>query len=202
MKYLFGLTLVAGVALLTLGQTPSASSAMAGCTLTRDQAPEIRGIRLGMSTDQLQSVFPEEHNRRIINESVIASQRADSYGMARIELRPVKAIPNPKLEGVNYISVWFIDQRVTSFHIEYIGTEWKTVDQFVAKLTDGLRLPNASWEPGSFSSVLNCDGFKVEAMTYHGTTQSIVRVLDTSAPQVVEDRRETAREKARQAFKP
>jgi hypothetical protein len=203
MKYLFGLTLVASVALLTLGQAPRVSAAMSRCTLTRDQFPEIRGIRLGMSTDQLLRLFPEEANRARIDQAITASKQAGAYGVGRFDLWPEKAAPNPRLEGVNYITIELIDQRVTSFNVTYIGPEWKTVDQFVTRLSEGLRLPLAFWEPGGETSQhMRCEGFKVDAYTSRGSTESTVRVQDTSAPQLVEDRREAAKEKARQAFKP
>jgi len=170
--------------------------------LTREQAPEIRGIRLGMSTEQILGLFPDDTNRQRITEAIKDSKRVDSYGLGRFDLRPDKEAANPKLAGINYITVEVVDERVTSFQIEYAGTQWKTVDQFVAKLSEGLRLPSSSWERGDLSSHLKCDGFRVEAYAFQGSTQSLVRVRDTSAPQVVEDRREAAKEKARQAFKP
>lgn len=202
MKYVFLLTLVACFALPTVTQTPSGSSADLRCSLTREQAPEIRGIRLGTSTEQLLSLFPEEANRQRITDAIQNSKRVDSFGVGRFDLVPDKEVANPKLAGINYITVEVIDERVTSFHIEYAGIEWKTVDQFTAKLSEGLRLPRSSWESGVDSSHLNCDGFTVEAYASRGSRQSVVRVRDTSAPQVVEDRREAAKEKARQAFKP
>ena len=89
------------------------------------------------------------------------------------------------------------------FNVLYVGPEWKTVDQFVAKLTDALRLPRSSWEPvGETRQSLKCDGFTVDAFSHRETAESWARVQDTSAPGVVEDRREIAREKKREAFKP
>jgi hypothetical protein len=155
-----------------------------------------------MPIDQLPSRFPEEDNRRRINEAIIAGKRPDSYGVAGIELRPDKQSTNPRFAGVNYIAVWLLDERVTSFHVEYTGTAWSNVDQFVAKLSEGLRLPAASWEGNQQSSHLTCDGFKVEAYASTGTEWSMVRVVDPSVPQVVAGRREAEKERARQAFKP
>jgi len=170
--------------------------------LTREQAPEIRGIRLGMSSEQLLSLFPEDINRQRIAEAIREAKSVDKYGVGFFDLRPDREIANPRFAGVNYITVAMLDERITSFHIEYSGPEWKTVHQFVAKLSEGLRLPSSSWEGGVESSQLNCDGFRIEAQAFKGSTQSFVRVRDTSVPDVVEARREAAREKARQAFKP
>ncbi len=96
-----------------------------------------------------------------------------------------------------------LDERVTSFHIGYRGPEWNSVDQFVAKLSETLRLPNASWEPpaGSQQS-LKCDGFVVDAHVATEGFQNWVRVQDTSVNRVVSDRRQQAKDKERQAFKP
>ncbi len=203
MKYQFVLTFVACVALLAVGQTPVASSKDARCTLTREQAPQVRDIRLGMPVAQLLDLFPEDSNRRSITDAIKESKRVDKFGLARFDLRPDNQVANPRLAGVNSITVEMIDERVTAFHVAYAGPEWKSVDQFVAKLSDSLRLPGSSWESTSESQQsLNCDGFRVQAFAPEGSIQSSVLVQDTSAHRVVEDRRETAKEKVRQAFRP
>ena len=201
MTYPFALTFVACVVLLTFSQTPSSSSAVSRCSLTPEQAPELRGIRLRMSPEQLLALFPEDRNQQAITQAIKESKRTDKYGFGRFDLRPDRETANPRFEGINYIAVDLLDERVTSFHIAYVGPEWNTADQFVAKLSDALRLPSSSWERSDDTrQSLKCDGFRVEAYAF--SAQSWVRVHDTSAPRVVEDRREAVKEKKRQAFKP
>ena len=202
MKYPFVLTLIACVTLVAAGQTPSGSTAESKCTLTPEQAPEIRGVRLGMSAEQLQSLFPGEANRQSINNAISASKQAGAYGLANTELRPDREAANPRFAGVNYISIGLLDERVVRFYIAYTQVEWKSVDQFVTRLSEGLRLPNVSWEANGQLSVLQCNGFNVEAYASRGSADSLVRVTDTSVNKIVEDRREVEREKARQVFKP
>lgn len=202
MKYPFVLTLIACCAFLTVSQTPGGASASSRCSLKPAQAPEIRGIRLGMSAEQLLSLFPESSNQQSITAAIRNSKSVESYGVSRFELRPEYATPNPRFEGVNYIHVELLDTRITSFQIEYKGFEWETVSQFVGRLSEGLRLPIESWDSGASSSHMTCDGFRIDAYANRGSTQSIVRVVDTSTPQIVEDRRAAAREKVRQTFKP
>lgn len=202
MKHLFVLTSVAYVALLTFSQTPSGPATNAKCSLTRAQAPEIRGIRLGMSTDQLQNLFPEDKNRQRITDAIRVSKLGEQYGVGRLDLHPEKGVDNPRLAGVNYINVVLLDERVTSFHVAYIGPEWKNIDQFITRLSEGLRLPGSAWEIGSTSGQMKCDGFRVDAYATSGSTESIVRVQDTSTHQIVEARREAEKEKVRQAFRP
>ena len=170
--------------------------------MTSAQAPEIRGIRLGMNAQQLLSLFPEDGNRQRITDAVKESKRIDKYGVGRFDIRADREIANPRLTGVNYITVELLDERVTSFHISYAGPEWESVDQFVAKLSDALQLPN-SWEPvGEWQKLLRCDGFVVDVYTTRDSAESWVRVQDTSAHRFVEDRRKTAKEKEREVFKP
>ena len=202
MKYPFVLTVLACVGLLTLNQTPSGPSPNTKCTLTREEAPEIRGVRLNMSTEQLMSVFPDETNRRGITDAIARSKQDEAYGMTYVELRPNPASPNPRFENVNFISVTLLDGRVRSFLVSYGGAEWKNTDQFVARLTEGLRLPDWIWESTGNAKTVQCNGFRIEAHVTIGARNSAVRVHDPSAQAVVEERREAEKEKARQAFRP
>lgn len=202
MKYRFVLTLIACLSLLTVSQTPGGASAQSRCKLKPAQAPEIRGIRLGMSAEQLLSLFPEGNNQQSINAAIRNAKSVESYGVSRFELRPDSATANPRFEGVNYIQVELLDTRITSFYIEYKGFEWENVGQFVRRLSEGLRLPIEFWDSGDTASYMTCDGFRIDAYATRGSTQSMVRVVDTSTPQIVEDRRAAAREKGRQSFKP
>jgi hypothetical protein len=205
MKYAALLTLLTCVSLVSFGQTPgvSSSSAISKCTLTRAQSPEIRGVRLGLTAEQLLALFPDDANRQRINEAIKQSKRADKYGFARFDLQSNTEVRDPRFAGLSYLAIDMLDERVTGFHIGYAGPEWNSVDQFVAKLSEAVRLPTALWEPpqGNQQS-LKCDGFVVDAYVSRGTAQNSVRVQDTSVTQVVSDRRETAKEKERQAFKP
>ena len=204
MKYAAVLIFAACVPILAVSQTLSRSSASSGCSLTPVQSPEIRGIRLGMTSGQLLTLFPEEANRHVITEAVKESQRADKYGVSRFDLRGDNTTVNPRLTGIKYITIELLDERVTSFHISYAGPEWKSVDQFVANLSDVFRLPKAaSWEPADESRrSLKCSGFVIDVYAFQDARENWVRVRDTSVPRVVEARREAAKEKERQAFKP
>jgi hypothetical protein len=203
MKYPFFLTMIACLTLLIAGQTPSGSaSGQSPCSLTPEQSPEIRGVRLGMSTEQLHKLFPEVNNRQRIDGGITASKQPDAFGAASFGLHPDGQAPNPQFEGVNYISIRLLDERVVSFQIAYAPTEWNSVDEFVARLAEGLRLPRVSWETGNESSILKCNGFRIDAYASKNSRQSTVRVWDTSVDKIVEDRKEAAREKVRQAFKP
>ena len=201
MKYLFVLTALACLALPTFSQTPGSSAAKSVCSLTREQGPEIRGVRLGMSMEQLKNLFPQEEARRRIVDAINVSKQDENYGGGRVDI-PIDRT-DATWKGVNYLSIRFVDERVTSISISYVGPEWNSVDQFVAKLSAGFRLPGSAWEirEGTYAQ-MKCGGFKVDAFAPRGSTESSVHVVDIAAPQVVEERREAAKEKVRQAFRP
>lgn len=200
MKYAALLTFLTCVSLVAVAQTPGGPSANPKCGLTRAQAPEIRSIRLGMTTQQLLAMFPADADQQRINQAIKESKRADQYGFGRFALGSDIQVRDSRFSGVIYISIEMVDERVTMFHVAYAGPEWNTVDQFVAKLSEALHLPLSSWDPGNESSKsLKCNGFEVNA--YVGR-ENAVRVQDTSARGVVADRRQMAKEKERQAFRP
>jgi len=187
---------------LCIAQTPGGSTAKSQCSLTPEQSPEIRGVRLGMSADKLMAVFPEEAHRTAVENAVKDSKKADSYGFARVNLFAGSPEANPRFSGVAIITVELLDERITSFYVNYRGPEWKNVDQFIAKLSEAFHLPTVEhWrpEPGASLKSLTCDGFVIQA--YAGNSSGVF-VKGTTALQVVNDHREAVKEKERQAFKP
>lgn len=202
MKYVALVALCCSITTLCIGQTPGGSSAKSQCRLTLEQSPEIRGVRLGMSADKLMAVFPEEANRIAVDKAVKDSKKAESYGFAVFSLISDNSGANARFSGIGFIGIELLDERIASFRIGYRGPEWKNVDQFITKLSEALHMPTVEYwvlEVGSGKS-LTCDGFTVYAQT-EGII-NVVIVNSTTAPQVVNDRREAVKEKARQAFKP
>src|SRR5262245_7701737 len=132
MKYATLLTFLT-ISLISFNPTPRGSSANSRCDLTRANAPEIRGIRLGMTAEQLLGLFPDDNNRMRITEAIKESKRPDRYGVGRFDLRSDTGLRDPRFTGLNYITVEILDERVTSFHVAYAGPEWNTIDQFVAR---------------------------------------------------------------------
>lgn len=205
MKNLGLLVLLVFVTATAKGQTTSSSPANEQCTLSVAQFPDIRGIRLAMSVDKLEAVFPEDENRVSIDKAVKESKRVDNYGHAHFTLQPNKEAPNPKFSGVNWVGIEIVDEHVASFNISYAGPQWKNVDQFLARIAESFHLPTgASWavSGSEYQKSLGCDGFAISVFATNGSSQPTLMVTDTSALKLVRDRREAAKEKERQAFKP
>ena len=205
MRRLILLSLILCVTATIRGQVAGSSSANSQCALAVAQSPEIRGIRLEMSAERLMAAFSEELNRAAIDRAIKESKKPANYGFGRTELRPVIGVTSPKFVDVNWISVEFLDERVTSFTIGYGNPAWSSVDQFITKLSETLQLPAPekwSGEPGSPSKYLKCEGFGVNALASPGNYGGMLSVRDALAYQTVANRREAEKEKARKAFKP
>ena len=184
----------------SVGQTAAAPQ----CSLTRAQSPEIRGVRLGMSTDKLAAVFSEDENHTSIDRAVKESKRVDNYGDARFTLHPNKEVANPNFSGVNWVGIEILDEHVASFQVSYVGPEWNNVDEFIAKVADAFHLPTGSvWASANeYQKSLMCDGFVLSAFVTKGSNNPILSVGDTSTRKLVSERREAVKEKERRAFKP
>jgi len=85
---IFGFCIIVVAALSVAGQTPGNSAPQRGCSLTLARSPEIRGIRLGMSIEQLMNLFPEETNRASIRRAVEESKGAHMFGASTFAVQP------------------------------------------------------------------------------------------------------------------
>ena len=217
MRYLAIVAMLGCMTMLSAGQTKKRADVRPACRMTADQLPDIRGLLLGMSVSELLSAFPEESSKSTIQKAVSDAKKSDTYGFGRATLFP--SIPvNPNFSGVEAISVELVDDRVSSFRLEYArGIPWKSADQFVSKISDAFHLPthdrwsspdvahSAHTKGGAVdygNRVLTCNGFTVLATINNGNGGSAIIVKNPRAEQLVNDRGEAAKERVRQAFKP
>jgi hypothetical protein len=161
----------------------TAARAQAACTLTVDKAPSIRGLRLGMTLGEIKSFAPDIRVTDLgFGESIATLNWLDKADPARFK-------------GVNAVFLHFVDERVTVFSVVYDpSVNWESTSQFVAKVSEALKLPPA-WEGGD-SKTMVCDGFKITAQPNN------ISLGIPDADKVVRRRRVEAAEKKRQDFRP
>src|SRR5258708_40263616 len=77
------------------------------CSLTPTQSPSIRGIKLGMSVDQVLSIFPESSQRPEIKAALGSTEGYPNYGVARLwfQLSTYPSICKDRFAGVQQISL-------------------------------------------------------------------------------------------------
>jgi hypothetical protein len=194
------------IALLMLG-APAVSGQMnelgahaqANCTLTMAQAPVISGIKLGMTPEQVLALFPGSREDKEVSDNL--ARPPSKLGVSNFMIRPERYASKSKFAGVNQITFTLLDGRVSTLNIGYNGTEWKHVDEFVAKFSEGKNLPPAAaWEAqvgmDTQLKILKCKEFEVTVFAGGKNVHNInyVQLRDIAATQKLKERREKAKE--------
>ncbi len=199
------------VAAAGLAQTPAQNQNPSTCSLTPAQSPSIRGIKLGMSTDQILSIFPESSQRPEIKAALGNAEGYPHYGVVRLsfKLSTYPSVAKDRFAGVQEISVVLFDSRVTELGVFYEGRDvhsrgpsWFNVDDFIAKLSEAFALaPARDWlQNGQNVKTLKCSGMEIEASIVIGGGSISVR--NTGYKDVFKERVAADEEKRRSEFKP
>jgi hypothetical protein len=152
---------------------PQETPAPQKCRLTIKQSPPLRGLRLGMSMEEVGSRVP------LIEEALLTA-KPDTFGVitigehAREKLKlSIGYIPTNSygIDRVRNVYLKFLDRRLIEIEIVYSDSFWRTLEDFVAELSKSLNLPSEGWEDTSTSEeglnrsedykFLECQGFHV-----------------------------------------
>lgn len=170
------------------------------CQLTLAGAPDIKGIRLGMTPEQLLALFPGGNEDAEVRSSL--SRAPSEFGVSSFLIRPAQYQSKERFAGVNQITFTLLDGRVSSFSVGYNGPEYSHVDKFVAKTVEGTSLPPADqWEAyvgmDNQLKTLKCKDFEVRVFAGgQGGNLNYVLMRDLEADKKLKDRRAKARAKA------
>lgn len=176
------------------------------CFLNRNQSPDLDGLRLGMTMDELLALFPGSREHEEVKMDL--KRPASQFGETSMVIKPGGFVPETKFVGIRQISVSLLDGRVASFNAGYNGPKWKHVDEFVTKFSQERSLPNAAdWVAyvGMDNQLksLRCDGFEISVFAGGREGGSnYVRVNDLTAEVKLEDRRSKFLQKKSQPTKP
>lgn len=202
MKQLLALITILVLATFTFAQTQTPGSPAPRCTLTLAQSPTIRGVKLGMTAEEVLALFPGRSENPTIRAALNDAPKA--FGVARFGVSISR--DDKPFDGVNQFDFEFLDNQLTSFYLGYNGPEWKNVDEFISRLSSSLKMPAVDyWEPHSLETnykSVKCAGFDVRVAVTPGGSSNYVRVSDPRAPQTVTVRQNEVKERARREFKP
>lgn len=139
---------------------------------------ELRGLRLGMTMDQLVTRLPKS-----------AIKPADQFGFTSVNIFPDYApgIDKATFNGVRTISIELVDARVSSLWIGYDKSfKWQSLDEFTSRMTAALKIPD-SWRTKFRNRVMDCADFSLAVIPV-GDSPSI-KFVDESARELVETRK-------------
>ena len=200
MRQFLAIVLLIFGAAVASGQTNDSNSSelqeQAICDMTLAQAPEINGLRLGMTPEQVLAVFPGSKEDGEVRAAL--AKPASPLGVSSFMISPERYASKAKFAGIRLLTFTLLDGRVTTFSAAYNGPEWKHVDDFIAKFSEGRTLPPAKeWEAQAGMDqlkTLRCRDFEV-AVFIGGTggNMNYVRVQDTLSRQILKERKAKAR---------
>lgn len=176
---------------------PGAAGRWAASRLTLSQAPEISGLRLGMTMEEVLALFPGIKDDAEVRYSL--SRPVSPFGVKSLFVKPGKYTTNKRFERVSQISFTFLDGRVSILNIGYGSYAWGHVDEFVAKFSEETGLPGAdSWDAyvglDTRLKTLTCRDFEVSVFAGGGDVDvNYVRMRDLIAQQKLRERSARAR---------
>jgi hypothetical protein len=142
------------------------------CTLDESHAPDIKGIHLGMTTNDLRMHYPELLDAKSDNYgragySILATDNAfllsggthsDQHSDGSVALI-LDASRYPDFKSISSIGFQTVDGHVSYIKLLYNkDVTWHSTDEFVKRLNEGLGIPDTWKEFGSNMRSMICDG--------------------------------------------
>ncbi len=142
---------------IILGASVIAHSQSQICSVKADQlkpVPDLYGLRLGMTTDEVKQALP-----------LAQFGRADRLGVMRTSFNPHfdKRVKDTEFPDVRTISLDFLDGKLATVWIGYEASfKWPKLNEFVANFSQALGVPG-EWPVKRIGRDLSCDGFSLHA---------------------------------------
>ncbi|HBB98310.1 MAG TPA: hypothetical protein DC054_23250 [Blastocatellia bacterium] len=178
----------------------STEQSSSNCSLKMAGAPNIKGLKLGMTPDEVLGLFPDSKDDEEVRKHL--SQSPSQFGVSDFIIRPEKFGSKDKFKDVTQITFNLLDGRVSAFTVGFNGPEYPHVDQFVAKFIEGTNLPPVDQWQGyegmdNQLKMLVCKDFEVRVFIGgEGGKLNYVLMHDLEADKKLKDRKKKAREAA------
>jgi len=172
----------------------------ATCSLTMAAAPVLKGLKLGMTPDEVLALFPGSKEDAEVRARL--SKPANPLGVSDLAIRPAKFESRDKFAGVSQVTFNFLDGRASTVNVGYDGPAYSHVDEFVTKFVAGTNLPPPDqWQPypgmDTQLKTLPCKDFEIRVFAGgEGGNLNYVLIRDLAADKELKDRRAKARAKA------
>jgi hypothetical protein len=176
------------------------------CNLILAQAPVIRGLRLGITSDELFAIFPtkesEEFNRA---QRLKNAELPPYYGYTFLQLNPSGYATKDRFTGISSLDFELFDRKVVSIRAYYSDTSYfDSREQFTEIIAKHFGLPDfrdwSGYSDNRYDTAIFCDGFTFQVSGI-GNRYSI-KLSDSAYKKIAEDRRHAGRAKKREGFNP
>lgn len=185
----------------TVNQSSSANDSTpetrSTCSLSMAGGPNIKGLKLGMTPDEVLALFPDSKEDEEVRKHL--SQPPSQFGVSEFIIRPEKFQSKDKFKDVTQITFNLLDGRVSGLTVGFNGPEYAHVDQFVSKFIEGTNLPPVDQWQGyegmdTQLKTLFCKDFEVRVFIGgEGGKLNYVLMRDLEAEKKLKERRAKAR---------
>jgi hypothetical protein len=167
-----------------------------GCNIRLDNAPAVRGLKLGQTVEQVKAVLPTLLKRGS------EATRDPEIGVLESRVRVNAPEYMPGFAGIDQVNILFLDDRLSQVKIVYDqSVRWQKESDFTSKVSESLNLPNA-WEDTIGGSIMNCDGFFLRAEIGHYTSPTELLMKQTNLSEEVGRRMKLRVDNQRGLFRP
>jgi hypothetical protein len=175
------------------------------CKLTLAQAPVIRGLRLGMTSDELFAIFPanerEEFDRA---QQLKKAELPPSYGYTSFQFYLSKYASKDRFTGIGILTFGLFDGKVVYISADYSNTpQFDRPGQLMGIITKQFGLPEFKDWPGyneyRGAPSLSCEGFTFQVNGF--SEYFTISLTDPTYKKIAEDRKQADRAKKREGFK-
>jgi hypothetical protein len=175
------------------------------CKLALAQAPVIRGLRLGMTSEELFAIFPadegEEFNRAQLLKK---AELPPNYGYTSFQFDTSRYATKDRFTGIGLLNFGLFDRKVVSIGATYYpAPQFDRPGQLMEIITKQFGLPEFKDWPGSneylSSPSLSCEGFTFQVNGY--SEYFSISLTDPTYKKIAEDRKKADLAKKRVGFK-
>jgi hypothetical protein len=166
------------------------------CTLTLVGSPIINGLRLGMTSDEILTLFPGSKDDPDVRRYLV--RPPDPFGDAELMIRPSKYQSKDDPVRIKQISFGLLNGKAYTINIGFNGPAYAHVDRFVEALSKEATLPPLNeWEDyvgmSGQMKTLSCKEFEVQVFAGGpGGNLNYVLLKDLVAEKKLNDLRDKA----------
>jgi len=189
-----------------VSQTPQTSK----CKLTLSQV-SIRGVKLGMTTDELFALFPGAAQEPQNQSSLQRAAGFPDFGLAHLSVTPNRdAVNKNNYKRIESYFTTLFDGKVIELEAFYQGSnstprgpQWPNTDELVSKFSETYHLPGpGDWvDRNGSTKVLTCAGLDFIVFGGSHAHASLVQ-SPRSWPDEIKKRQLAYEDKLRSEFKP
>lgn len=162
------------------------------CEMTLDQAPVIRGLKLGMEEKEASAILSGKAEWKYNAED-------DTSTAIAMPISLLDGSYLPGFDGVSFVHLASYYTKIYQIQLMY-GMKWESINEFVDNFSPKLGVPRAAWQRHVLGAEMPCKGFHIVLM-WSPQSSDLQLTNDLVVEQIAETKQKDINAK-KKAFKP